>query len=686
MEEHPSDTDGSGASEEQFQRLFRKHSAIMLLIDPATGEIVDANRAAATFYGYAEDVLRTMRITQINTLPPEEIRAEMQRAMQEKRNYFVFRHRRADGEIRIVEIHSSAIDVQERTLLFSIVFDITERRQAEESLRLASLVYESSSEAMTIVDANRNVVTVNPAFTEITGYTAEEVIGRSIDLLGSEEEDPDRIRAMREELDATGRWIGEVWARRKNGERFLRWLSISTIYNEDGTAKLQLGLFSDITKKKAADELIWRQAHFDALTGLPNRTMFHDRLVQAIKKASRNGTHVGLLFLDLDFFKEVNDTLGHGMGDKLLLLAARRLQQCVRGADTVVRLGGDEFIVIVDELSVPTDIERVVQSILHELAEPFELGGEQVFISASAGVTFYPEDGTEPDVLLKNADQAMYAAKSQGRNRYSYFTQSMQEAAQARKRLVSDLRTALAERQFCLHYQPVVDLATGAIRKVEALVRWRHPVRGLIGPMEFIPVAEQTGLIVDIGDWVFRSAARQLAAWRNAFGIDLQISVNVSPVQFQSEGIRHAEWLQLLQELGLRGQSIVVEITEGLLMDARPEITGQLLTFRDNGMQVSIDDFGTGYSSLSYLRKFDIDVLKIDRSFVSNLARGSDDMALCEAIIVMAHKLGIKVVAEGVETEEQRCLLADSGCDYGQGYLFSRPIDAEDVEGLLRRS
>jgi diguanylate cyclase (GGDEF)-like protein/PAS domain S-box-containing protein len=561
MDDHTRIMTGPADSEEQFQRLFRKHSAIMLLLDPDTGEICDANRAASAFYGYPEEVLRTMRISQINVLPIEEIQHEMQLALLEKRNYFVFKHRRADGEIRVVEIHSSAIDVHERTLLFSIVFDITEKKQAE--------------------------------------------------------------------------------------------------------------------------ELIWRQAHFDALTGLPNRSMFHDRLEHAIKKANRNHTRIGLLFLDLDYFKEINDTLGHGMGDKLLVLAAERLRQCVRDSDTVVRLGGDEFIVIVDELSATADIERAVQSILHELAEPFLLGSEQVFISASIGITFYPEDGHEADVLLKNADQAMYAAKGQGRNRHSYFTPSMQEVAQARKRLVSDLRVALAEHQFRVLYQPVVELATGVIHKAEALIRWEHPERGLINPVDFIPVAEQTGMVVDIGEWVFRTAARQVAAWRAAHHSQFQVGVNVSPVQFQNDGIDFAEWLRFLQELGLPGQSVVVEITEGLLMDARQEITDQLLQFRDNGMQVAIDDFGTGYSSLSYLKKFDIDYIKIDRTFVSNLAPGSDDLALCEAIIVMAHKLGMKVVAEGVETEAQRALLAASGCDYAQGFLFSKPVSAEELERLL---
>lgn len=673
----------SGTGEDLFRKLFRKHSAIMLLVDPVSGRIADANLAACEFYGYPEAALRGMHIGQINTHSPEEIHAEMQQALREQRNYFVFSHRLANGDVRPVEVHSSAIDFQGRALLFSIVFDITERKRAQESLQLASLVYQNSSEAMSVVDPDGIIMTVNPAFTAITGYAPEDVVGKSIRLLNAERENPDNYRKLWESLDTCGRWQGELWARRKDGSCFLRFLSVSTIYNQDGSVHSRVGLFSDITKKRESEELIWRQANFDPLTGLPNRSMFQDRLEQAIKKAHRNEEQIALLFLDLDYFKEVNDTLGHGMGDKLLQEAARRVRHCVRESDTVARFGGDEFTVIVGDLHDNGGVERVVSDILRTLAEPFQLGTEQVYISASIGITFFPDDGDEIDTLLKNADQAMYAAKAQGRNRYSYFTASMQEAAQTRKRLVSDLRGAVAERQFRVHYQPIIELATGVIRKAEALIRWQHPVRGMISPAQFIPVAEETGIIVELGDWMFREAATRAARWREKFHPDFQISVNVSPVQFQNAGINLAAWLACLERLQLPGQSVAVEITEGLLMDARPEISEQMLRFRDNGMQVALDDFGTGYSSLAYLKKFDIDYLKIDQAFVRNLAPGSDDLALCQAIIVMAHRLGIKVIAEGVETEVQRQLLADSKCDFAQGYLFAKPLPAEEFEQLF---
>ena len=410
-----------------------------------------------------------------------------------------------------------------------------------------------------------------------------------------------------------------------------------------------------------------------------------DRLGQEIKKSHRAGLPLVLMFLDLDRFKEVNDTLGHDVGDLLLKEAAMRLSSCVRDSDTVARLGGDEFTIILGELTELGSVERIAQDILCKIAQPFHLGSEAVYVTTSIGITFYPQDATDMDTLIKHADQAMYAAKSQGRNRYNYFTPVMQTAAQNRMRLANDLHGALLDNQFRVHYQPIIELATGIVRKAEALIRWQHPTRGLVSPAEFIPIAEDTGMIIDIGDWVFREAARQVARWRTTHHTEFQISVNASPVQFNSEHHHHIAWSEYLQQLGLPGASIVVEITESSLMEAGTTVLNHLIGFRDAGIQVSLDDFGTGYSSLSYLRKFDIDYLKIDQSFVKNLTPGSEDMALSEAIIVMAHKLGIKVIAEGVETVEQRDLLAAAGCDYAQGYLYARPLPAEEFEGFLGR-
>ncbi|MDD2721024.1 MAG: EAL domain-containing protein [Gallionella sp.] len=436
---------------------------------------------------------------------------------------------------------------------------------------------------------------------------------------------------------------------------------------------------------KQSKALLWRKANFDSLTELPNRDMFLDRLSQELKKSVRSGTPVALLLLDLDQFKEVNDTLGHELGDMLLQQAAHRIVHCVRASDTVARLGGDEFALVLPLISDPRIVKQIAQKIISRLAEPFHLNKEIIHISASIGITMYPADATEIVNLLRNADQAMYAAKNEGRNRSCYFTLALQETAQKRLHMINDLRIALTENQFRVVFQPIVELATGHVHKAEVLVRWQHPERGMISPAEFIPLAEETKLIVGIGAWVRQASMAWCKRWNALEPGGFQISVNKSPAEFMDEhdNANVEQFVHDLENMALNGNHYVLEITEGLLLNANQNIHEKLMELRDNGIQVAIDDFGTGYSSLSYLKKFDIDYLKIDQSFVRNLQADSDDMALCEAIIVMAHKLGLKVIAEGVETEQQRDLLTRAGCNYGQGYLFSRPLPPDTFEQWL---
>ena len=561
--------------------------------------------------------------------------------------------------------------------------DITERKRSEEAVQLAALVYENSNEAMMVMDAEGTIMNVNPAFSEMTGYLPAEVIGKHANFLSSGQHDHAFHDELWEIIRTTSRWQGELWSRRKNGGIYAEWLSVSTIFNEDGMPHRRVGLFSDITKKKELEELVWKEANFDLLTGLPNRRMFLNKLEEEIKKARRAGAPLTLMFIDLDRFKEVNDSLGHDMGDILLKEAANRIQNCVRDTDMVARMGGDEFTVVLSGQSEQNNIARVYNGILHKLAQPFFLKNEAAYVSASIGITIFPGDADTIEELLKNADQAMYAAKNQGRNRYCYFTPAMQEAAQSRMRLTNELRTALAEEQFSLVYQPIVELVTGHIHKAEALVRWRHPDHGLVSPAAFIPVAEDTGLILELGDWVFKEAAAQVKRLRARYDPEFEISVNKSAVQCHAGGNIHLDWAAYLKEMDLPGHSITVEITESVLLDSTTVVIERLDGLRSAGMQISLDDFGTGYSSLSYLKKFDIDYLKIDRSFINNLKKGSDDHALCEAIIVMAHRLGMKVIAEGVETVEQCDLLAEAGCDFAQGYLFSAPVVAKELEKML---
>jgi diguanylate cyclase (GGDEF)-like protein len=390
------------------------------------------------------------------------------------------------------------------------------------------------------------------------------------------------------------------------------------------------------------------------------------------------------MFFDLDHFKYINDTLGHDAGDDLLIEATQRIKMCIREADTLARPGGDEFTLIMADLHDPNGVDRVAQSILEVMSQPFMLKNESCYISISIGIAMYPDDANNADDLINKADQAMYAAKKLGRSQFCYFTATMQALAENRLRLANDLRTAIIEKQFNIAYQPIVELNSGKVEKAEALIRWPHPTRGQVNPIDFIPVAEDSGAIRAIGDWVFLQVADQVAIWRKTLNPQFQISVNKSPIQFQSHSVGYSDWSEHLKQLNLPGNAITVEITEGLLLNASQAVTDKLKAIRDTGMQISIDDFGTGYSSLSYLKKYQIDYLKIDRSFVSNLSIHSTDMAICEAMILMAHKLGMKVIAEGIETEEQLQLLKQAGCDYGQGFLFSKPLSAIAFEQLFK--
>ncbi|QDX82094.1 hypothetical protein B9N43_13060 [Denitratisoma sp. DHT3] len=559
-----------------------------------------------------------------------------------------------------------------------------ERHRAEEELQLASLVYQASGEAIMVSDGRNRIIAVNPAFVRLTGYGAQEVLGKSPAVLGSGRMDASFYNAMQQSMRASNHWQGEIWNRRKNGEVYAEWLTVNVMRDAAGRPHRYIAMFSDITAKKQAEETIWQQANYDQLTGLPNRRLFRDRLRQDLLRAQRQDGVLALMFVDLDRFKEINETLGHEAGDHLLIEAAQRISACARDSDTVTRLGSDEFAVILVGLSDPGEAERVANSILHALAQPFKLGTDVGYVSACIGVTLFPNDGLDLETLLKNADQAMHVAKESGNNNFSWFTLDLQLAAQARRTLLGDLRSALADDQLRLHYQPIVDLQTGLIVKAEALVRWQHPVQGLISPAVFIPLAEEVGLIEEIGDWVFRTAARQAKAWQQQ-GWPLQVSINKSPRQFNSS-FSGASWLDFLREIDLAPQQLVIEITEGLLLDQCSAVTEQLLSYREAGIEIAVDDFGTGYSALSYLQRFDIDYLKIDRSFISDLSESADDRALADAIIVMAHKLGPRVIAEGVETGYQRDWLISSGCDFVQGFLYARPLPLTEFNALLRRS
>ena len=595
-----------------------------------------------------------------------------------------------DGSDITVVIHAAPYATssagKERLVVFH---DVTQRKQMEDELMFKSTLLatqlEASIDAVLMVDDNRDVVAANQRYLDLWGLTQADIApgvdsklqrNKKAELVDIE---PfvERLEFLYAHTDESS--LDEITFR--DGRVFDRYSA--PMLGDGGHYYGRLWSYRETTERKRSEELIWTQANFDQLTNLPNRRMLNARLEQEMKKAARSGQTISIMCLDLDHFKEVNDTLGHAMGDELLKAAAQRLLSCVRKSDIVARLGGDEFVVALCDQEANQNVELVADKILKAFKEPFSLGQEVAYISTSIGITCYPQDASEFETLLKNGDQAMYAAKSNGRSGFHFYTASMQAGALQRMHTLNDLRVALKEDQFQLVYQPIVQLATGDVNKAEALLRWHHPERGVVPPNEFIHLAEESGMIVEIGNWVFRTAAQQVAEWRKMNYANFQISVNTSPVQFRDTGDDLDNWFEYLEQLQLDGNALNVEITEGMLMEAQSGVIERLLAFRDAGIHVSLDDFGTGYSSLTYLKKFDIDYLKIDQSFIANLAPGSDDMALCEAIIVMAHTLNLQVIAEGIETEKQRDLLTAAGCDFGQGYLFSKPIAADEFEKLL---
>ena len=505
---------------------------------------------------------------------------------------------------------------------------------------------------------------------------------------------PDDLAQMAVDREAhfsgrTPTYVNEHRVRCKDGS--WKWvLSRGMVVSRDaqGQPLRMIGTHTDITQRKHAEELIWHQAHIDALTGLPNRRMLRQRLNEALAHARQTESALAVVFMDLDNFKQVNDTLGHHEGDALLVEAAHRIQQHMGRTDTLARMGGDEFTLVLAGLPAGADPVAVLgprlDGLLDALQQPYLLGQSEVFVSASMGLAMYPADASQIEDLLRHADQALYAAKGAGRNRWCVFTPAMQAAAQWRARLDADLRTALEAGQLSVVYQPIVNMLSGRVCKAEALLRWHHPELGAISPAQFIPVAETSGQILALGDWVFTQAAHQVRHWRSVLDAEFQVSVNKSPVQCHRSPALSSRWVDELAQMGLPCSSLCIEITEGLLLDTHPDVTRHLGELRAAGTTVSLDDFGTGYSSLTYLQKLDIDCLKIDQSFVRNLSPGSTDLTLCKAIIAMAHELGMQVVAEGVETEQQHQLLMEAGCDHGQGYWYGRPMPPAQFEAWVR--
>jgi diguanylate cyclase (GGDEF)-like protein/PAS domain S-box-containing protein len=553
--------------------------------------------------------------------------------------------------------------------------DASARMAAESQLRLAARVIARSGEGIIIADADGRIIDVNSAFENITGYSREESIGRNPNFLSSGRQDSAFYAKMWQALNGEGFWQGEIWNRRKNNEVFPEWLSLSAIRDDAGVVTNYVATFSDVTEARAREARIQHMAHHDFLTGLPNRFLLTDRFRQVAAAAERNNSRFAVLFIDLDRFKNVNDTLGHSVGDQLLRDVAARLGSMVRGTDTISRQGGDEFLVLLGEIDAPEAAAMVARKLMQVLSEPFVLDGHPVTMTPSIGIAISPEDGSDLDSLLKHADLAMYDAKQQGRNNYQFFRREMNARSLELLLMESDLRQALRKSEFELHYQPQISVKDGRPLGLEALLRWRHPERGLVSPADFIPMAEETGLILPIGQWVLNTACQQLAQWRANGWPDLCVAVNLSAAQFRQQDLL-GQVKMALSAAHLPAEALELEVTESILMIDADGTAKMLHALNAMGVRLSIDDFGTGYSSLAYLKRFSVSTLKVDRSFVQGIGSDNEDAAICTAIIGLARSLRLSVVAEGVETQAQYDWLAKAGCHIIQGYFTGRPAPA----------
>ena len=589
-----------------------------------------------------------------------------------------------NGRILWLRIESTPTLLDNGDIIWDgVVMDITARRQAEEQLRLSAAVFESTRDGVVITDTAPRILAINRAYSEITGYTEEEARGRNPSILQSGRHDRPFYQALWASILQTGHWRGELWNRRKNGEIYSQSTTISAVRNDSGKVTNYVGIFTDISQLKQTEARLEHLAHYDPLTDLPNRLLLQSRMEHALESAHRHGQQVALLLIDLDRFKDVNDSLGHLAGDELLQQVVERMRQRLRQEDTLARLGGDEFGVLLERLAHPRDAGRLAQELIDSLTQLFRLdSGAEVSISASIGISLYPNHGATSGELTQHADAALYLAKGQGRHTYRYYTEALTRASHDRLSLEARLRRALEDDQLIVYYQPLVEINSGRIVGAEALVRWHDPKEGMILPDRFIPIAEESGLIIPLGEEVLRTACRQGRAWTDAGLPPLFMAVNLSPRQFTHPDLAE-HILAILNETGFDPKRLELELTESALMTEGSDAITLLDRLKAMGVRLALDDFGTGYSSLSYLRRFPLDMLKIDKSFVQDIPQHRDDMEIATAIIQLAHVLGFTVLAEGVETREQLTFLRGQGCDLYQGYLFSKPLPAEEFSRFL---
>lgn len=674
-------------AENQERKLLRAvdQSPVSIIITDTNGIIEYVNTRFTQVTGYEADEVMGQRMGFMRSgQTPRDTYSDLWQSVLAGQEWSgELQNRRKNGElywdaVRIMPV----LDTQHNVTHFvSMHEDISARKATEANLRLWATVFENSAEAVMIADPDNRIISVNRAFSRITGFDPDEVIGKTPNIVVLSGQDTTFLRDQRRKLETEGCWQGEIWDRRKNGEIYPKWFGITAVKDNTGNLAHYVAIFSDISERKAAEAKIEFLAHHDALTGLPNRVLLRDRLEQALAHAERSHSHVALLFLDLDRFKTINDSLGHSVGDKLLSAATGRIAACTRDTDTISRLGGDEFVVVLTELRDAELAVAIAQKIINSMDNPFDIEGHRLTTSFSIGISLYPEDGRDFDTLLKKADTAMYHAKDTGRNIYRFFTEQMNVHALERLMVQNRLRQALQRNEFILHYQPQIDLASGRVFGVEALIRWDNPELGRIGPDRFIPIAEESGQILALGEWVLQAACRQAQTWHEA-GLRLTMAVNISALQMQQPGFVDSVE-RALATTGFEPGRLELELTESVLIQNAEHTLETARRLKAIGVTISIDDFGTGYSSLSYLKRFAVDRIKIDRTFVRDILTDPEDAAIVRAIIQMARSLNLKTLAEGVETREQLDFLRGERCEEVQGYYYARPLPDEAIVTLI---
>lgn len=700
----------------EWQRAILASANFSIIATDASGLIVSFNPGSERMLGYTAEELIGKQTPAILHDPAEVVAraralseeigeeiapgfevfvAKARRGIAEEREW-TYRHK--NGSLLTILLSVTALRAPDGSIqgFLGIGADITEHKRLEQAiadaharelgnfqqlLRLSNKVFEYSSEAIMVTDANARIININPAFTSLTGYRANEVIGLTPRILNSGRHDKAFYRAMWQALLENGQWSGEVWDKRKDGSIYPKWTVINAV-RENGQITHYVALFSDISERKEHEERINYLAYHDHLTGLPNRLMFQERMTHALARAERNSNRLALVFIDLDRFKNVNDSLGHHFGDQLLIQTAQRLKAHVRVSDIVARLGGDEFLVVIENAGEHNRCARLIGQLHHTLEHPYLIEKSTIHAPPSIGVALYPDDGRDVETLMRHADTAMYQVKAKGRNGWAFYAPRMNEEVRERIALEHDLRMAIERREFVLHYQPQLELANNTLCGWEALVRWQHPEHGLVSPERFIPIAEDTGLIVPLGNWVLETACAEIRNWELAGLGQYRIAVNLSARQFTQDGLReHID--AVLAATGLAAERLELEITESVLMDDVELTAGILQRLKQRGMRIAIDDFGTGYSSLAYLKTFPVNRLKIDRSFVRDIVSDPNDAAIVSAIISMALSMGLETIAEGVESDAQKNFLMERGCHELQGYLIGRPMSATAARTLL---